>query len=80
MYTAARVILVIVSVLMATVILTQSGRSAGLGALTGGGNEAAGNARRGKGTDPILARVTSVVAIIFYLVAIYIAWIVTHSA
>lgn len=77
MLTAGKIILVILSLLLITVILLQSGRSGGLGAITGGGNEV-GASRRNRGTDPMLAKVTSVVGVLFYLVGIAIAWLVTH--
>lgn len=77
MLTGAKVVLVILSVVLIAAILLQSGRSAGLGAITGGSNE--GTSRRGKGTDPILARTTTIAAIVFYVITIFIAWIVTHS-
>lgn len=78
MLTAAKIVLVIVSVFLIAVILLQSGRSAGLGAITGGGNEQ-GSSRRGRGTDPLLARATSIMAFFFYVIAILIAWFVTHG-
>ena len=77
MLTGAKVVLVIISVILIASVLLQSGRSAGLGAITGGSNES--TSRRGKGTDPLLARTTTVVAIVFYVITILIAWIVTHS-
>jgi preprotein translocase subunit SecG len=75
--TAGKIILVILSLLLIAVVLLQSGRSGGLGAITGGGNEV-GASRRNQGTDPMLARVTSVVGVLFYIVALAIAWLVTH--
>ena len=77
MLTAAKIILVVVSVLLIAVILLQSGRSAGLGAITGGGNEG-GSFRRGKGTDPLLAKATTVIATLFFVVSLWIAWLITH--
>ncbi len=76
MLTAAKVLLVILCVVLIAGILLQSGRSGGLGAITGGSNEGMG--RKSKGTDPILVRVTSIAAIVFYVVTILIAWLVTH--
>ena len=78
MLTAAKIILVIIAITIIAVILLQSGRSAGLGAITGGGNEV-GNSRRNKGTDPLLAKITIVIAVLFYGVGIWIAWMVSHS-
>lgn len=77
MMTLAKILLVVICVFLVLTILLQSGRSAGLGALTGGGNEA-GQGRRGRGMDPLLARVSSVVAVLFFLVGIWIAWLVAH--
>ncbi len=77
MLTAGKIVLVVLSLLLIAVILLQSGRSGGLGAITGGGNEV-GASRRNRGIDPMLAKVTSVVGILFYLVALAIAWFVTH--
>lgn len=77
MLSAAKIILVVLSLLMIAVILAQSGRSGGLGAITGGGNEV-GASRRNRGTDPMLAKVTSVFGVLFYIVALGIAWLVTH--
>lgn len=75
---AAKIVLVVVSIVLVASILLQSGRSAGLGAITGGGNEG-GASRRGKGADPMLAKATSVIAIVFYLVTLVIAYLVAHS-
>ncbi len=77
MLTAGEIVLVILSILLIAVVLLQSGRSGGLGAITGGGNEV-GASRRNRGTDPMLARITSVVGLAFYAVGITIAWLVTH--
>lgn len=74
---AAKIALVVISIILIAVILLQSGRSAGLGAITGGGNDQ-GTTRRGRGTDPILARATTIMAALFYIAAIFIAWLVTH--
>ncbi|MCI0182244.1 MAG: preprotein translocase subunit SecG [Acidibacillus sp.] len=77
MLTTAKIVLVIISVLIVTVVLLQSGRSAGLGAITGGGNEV-GASRRNRGTDPMLGRVTMVMAFLFFVDLIWIAWMVSH--
>ena len=77
MLIAGKIVLVVLSLLLIAVILLQSGRSGGLGAITGGGNEV-GASRRNRGTDPTLAKVTTVVGILFYIVALAIAWFVTH--
>lgn len=78
MMTLAKILLVAICIFLVLTILLQSGRSAGLGALTGGSNEA-GQGRRGRGMDPFLAKVSSVVAVLFFLVGIWIAWMVAHQ-
>jgi len=78
MILAAKIALVVFSVVLVAVILLQSGRSAGLGAITGGGNEG-GASRRGKGTDPLLAKATSVMAVVFYVITLLIAFLVAHQ-
>lgn len=74
MLIAAKIVLVILCVLLITVILLQSGRSAGLsGAITGGSDQAL--SRRPKGIDTLLGRVTVVIATLFFLVALAIAYL-----
>lgn len=74
MLIAAKIVLVILCVLLITVILLQSGRSAGLsGAITGGSDQAL--SRRPKGIDALLGRVTVVIATLFFLVALAIAYL-----
>ncbi|MFO2549328.1 preprotein translocase subunit SecG [Alicyclobacillus cycloheptanicus] len=73
----AKVALVVVSVLLICVVLLQSGRSAGLsGAITGGSDQAAN--RRPKGTDSFLAKVTVVIAVLFFIVTLGIAYLNAH--
>lgn len=75
---AAEIALVVVCVLLVLVILLQSGRSAGLsGVITGGGNQVSG--RKAKGMDSLLGKVTVVVAILFFLVAMAIAFLFRHK-
>ncbi|MDP9729713.1 preprotein translocase subunit SecG [Alicyclobacillus tolerans] len=77
MLAAAKVVLVILCVLLVTVILLQSGRSAGLsGVITGGSDQA--NTRKPKGLDSLLGRVTVVLAIFFFLLTLFIAYFSNH--
>ncbi|MCL6452154.1 MAG: preprotein translocase subunit SecG [Alicyclobacillus sp.] len=74
MLAAAKVTLVVLSVLLVVVILFQSGRSAGLsGVITGGGDQVTN--RRPKGIDSFLAKVTVVIATLFLLVTLLIAYL-----
>ncbi|MFD1676737.1 preprotein translocase subunit SecG [Alicyclobacillus fodiniaquatilis] len=69
---AAKIVLLVLCVLLILVILLQSGRSAGLsGVITGGSNQVTN--RRAKGLDPFLGKVTVVLAILFFLVTMFIA-------
>ena len=77
MLTAAKVVLVVLSVLLVIVILFQSGRSAGLsGVITGGSGQATG--RRAKGMDSFLAKVTVGLAVLFFLITLFIAYLFAH--
>jgi len=76
MLAAAKVILVILSVLLIAVILMQSGRSAGLSGVIMGSDQA-GN-RRAKGMDSLLAKTTVVIAVLFFLVTLGIAYLFVH--
>lgn len=78
MLAAAKVALVVLSVSLIVVILVQSGRSAGLsGVITGGGDQATN--RRPKGMDSFLAKVTVVIATLFLLVTLLIAYLGANS-
>ncbi len=77
MLAAAKVILAILSVLLILVILLQSGRSAGLsGVITGGADQMVN--RRARGLDSLLAKVTVVIATLFFLVTLLIAYLGVH--
>lgn len=75
----AKILMVILSVLLVTVILLQSGRSAGLSGVITGGSDQVVN-RRSKGMDALLARVTVGVAILFFLTALLIAYLLSTHA
>lgn len=74
MLAAAKVTLVVLSVLLVLVILLQSGRSAGLSGVIAGGSGQAAN-RKPKGMDSFLAKVTVVIATLFLLVTLLIAYL-----
>jgi preprotein translocase subunit SecG len=77
MLAAAKVILAILSVFLILVILLQSGRSAGLSGVISGGSDQAVN-RRAKGLDSLLAKVTVVIAALFFLVTLTTEYLLTY--
>lgn len=72
-----KIALVALSVILITVILLQSGRSAGLSGVITGGSDQASN-RRPKGVDSLLAKVTVVISVLFFLVTLGIAYLNAH--
>lgn len=76
MHTALLVLLVIVSIALITVVLLQSGKSAGLsGAISGGAEQLFGK-QKARGLDLVLHRATVVLSILFFLLTILVAYIV----
>lgn len=63
-------LLVIVSLALIVVVLLQSGKSAGLsGAISGGAEQLFGK-QKARGLDLVLHRVTIVLAVLFFILAI----------
>ncbi|KMM37019.1 preprotein translocase subunit SecG [Guptibacillus hwajinpoensis] len=76
MHLAATIALVIVSVLLITVVLLQSGKSAGLsGAITGGAEQLFGK-QKARGFEAVLNKVTVVLAVLFFVLSILVAYLV----
>jgi preprotein translocase subunit SecG len=70
MHALFTVLLVIVSVALIIIVLLQSGKSAGLsGAISGGAEQLFGK-QKARGIDLILHRITVVLAVLFFLLAI----------
>ncbi|MBB6281907.1 preprotein translocase subunit SecG [Geobacillus subterraneus] len=68
-------LLVIVSIALIAVVLLQSGRSAGLsGAITGGAEQLFGK-QKARGLDAVFQRVTVVLAILFFVLTILVAYV-----
>ncbi|OQP07518.1 preprotein translocase subunit SecG [Geobacillus sp. 46C-IIa] len=68
-------LLVIVSIALIVVVLLQSGRSAGLsGAITGGAEQLFGK-QKARGLDAVFQRVTVVLAILFFVLTILVAYV-----
>ncbi|MDP4105658.1 MAG: preprotein translocase subunit SecG [Bacillota bacterium] len=67
-------LLVIVSVALIIIVLLQSGKSAGLsGAISGGAEQLFGK-QKARGIDLILHRITVVLAVLFFLLAIGVSY------
>ncbi|KKI92947.1 preprotein translocase subunit SecG [Bacillus sp. SA1-12] len=76
MHTALIILLVLVSIALITVVLLQSGKSAGLsGAISGGAEQLFGK-QKARGLDLILHRATIVLSVLFFILTILVAYIV----
>ncbi|HET7628057.1 MAG TPA: preprotein translocase subunit SecG [Bacillales bacterium] len=75
-HTIFTILLIAVSIGIIIVVLLQSGRSAGLsGAITGGAEQLFGK-KKARGIEAGLTRITVVLAILFFLLAIGVAYFV----
>ncbi|HEY4531923.1 MAG TPA: preprotein translocase subunit SecG [Kurthia sp.] len=73
MHTAVLVSLLIVSIALIVAVLLQSSKSAGLsGAISGGAEQLFGK-QKARGLDLVLHRITIVLSVIFFVLAITIA-------
>ena len=70
MHTALMVILLIASVILIVSILLQSGNSDGLSGSIAGGAEQLFGKRKSRGYDALLAKITTVAAIVYIVVAL----------
>lgn len=74
LHTILLTLLVIVSIGLIVVVLLQSGKSAGLsGAISGGAEQLFGK-QKARGIDLILHRITIVLAVLFFVLAIAVAY------
>ncbi|MCD8503328.1 MAG: preprotein translocase subunit SecG [Bacillaceae bacterium] len=68
------VLLVIVSILLILVVVLQSGKSAGLsGAISGGAEQLLGK-QKARGIDAFLGRATAILAVLFIVLAVLVAY------
>lgn len=73
MHTVLLVLLMVVSLGLVTLVLLQSGKSAGLsGAISGGAEQLFGK-QKARGMDLILHRATIVLAVLFFVLALAIS-------
>jgi preprotein translocase subunit SecG len=76
LHTILLTLLVIVSIALIVVVLLQSGKSAGLsGAISGGAEQLFGK-QKARGIDLVLHRMTVVLAVLFFVLAIAVAYFV----
>lgn len=74
--TILTIALLVISVCIIVFVLLQPGKSSGLsGAITGGAEQLFGK-KKARGIEAVLARVTVVLAILFFLVALGVAYFV----
>ncbi|MDQ0254612.1 preprotein translocase subunit SecG [Evansella vedderi] len=74
MQTLATILLIIVSLLLITVVVLQSGRSAGLsGAISGGAEQLVGK-QKARGLEAVLGKATIVLGVLFFLLTIAVAF------
>ncbi len=69
------VLLVILSLALIAIVLLQQGRSAGLGTISGGAEQLFGK-QKARGIDALLHRLTIGIAVLFFLVALAVAYFV----
>ncbi|KIL43770.1 MULTISPECIES: preprotein translocase subunit SecG [Jeotgalibacillus] len=76
METLLTVLLVITCISLIVVVLLQSGKSAGLsGAISGGAEQLFGK-QKARGIDLVLNRITIVLAVLFFVLTISVAFVV----
>ncbi|MBT2657388.1 MULTISPECIES: preprotein translocase subunit SecG [Bacillaceae] len=67
-------LLVIVSIALIAVVLLQSGKSAGLSGAISGGAETLFGKQKARGMDLILHRITVVLSVLFFLLALAVTY------
>lgn len=70
MHTALMIILLLASIILIVSILLQSGNSDGLSGSIAGGAEQLFGKRKSRGYDALLARITTVAAIIYIVISL----------
>lgn len=75
MATFLTVVLVIAALVLIGLVMLQSSKSAGLGAIAGGAEQLFGK-QKARGVDLVLHRVTIGAAVIFFLAAIALAYFI----
>ncbi len=74
MLTAVKILLILVSIALITVVVLQSGRSAGLsGAITAGAEQLFGK-QKARGLDALLSKLTVILAVLFFILTVSVAY------
>ncbi len=74
LHTISVILLVLVSLGLITIVLLQSGKSAGLsGAISGGAEQLFGK-QKARGIDAVLHRITIVLSVLFFVLTIAVAY------
>ncbi|QFT90564.1 preprotein translocase subunit SecG [Bacillus sp. THAF10] len=68
------ILLIIVAIALITVVLLQSGKSAGLSGAISGGAESLFGKQKARGLDLILHRTTVVLGVLFFILTVTIAY------
>ncbi|GAB6100157.1 hypothetical protein JCM16358_20360 [Halanaerocella petrolearia] len=68
-----KILLIIVSITLIVSVLLQSGKSAGLGGLDGGGATGSLFGDQGKALDQVLSKVTTAAAVLFMILSLVVA-------
>ncbi|WP_067840629.1 preprotein translocase subunit SecG [Amphibacillus sediminis] len=68
-------LLVITSVILIILVVMQSGKSEGLGAISGGAEQLFGK-KKARGIDAVLQRATIIASIVFFLLTFALAYII----
>ncbi|RBW71219.1 preprotein translocase subunit SecG [Bacillus taeanensis] len=76
MYVAAVTLLIIVCIGLITLVLLQSGKSAGLSGSISGGAEQLFGKQKARGIDAVLHRITVVLAVLFFVFTIAVAYFI----
>ena len=74
MHAIVVILLVIVSIALIVIVLLQSGKSAGLSGSISGGAEQLFGKQKARGIDLILHRITVVLAVLFFLLALSVSY------
>ncbi|MDI3328385.1 MAG: preprotein translocase subunit SecG [Alicyclobacillaceae bacterium] len=79
MLTILKVLLVLVSLGLIGTVLLQSGRSAGLsGTIAGGAEQLVG--RKARGFDAVLVKATVVLGVLFFVITLAVAWLISRGS
>ena len=77
MYTAVVILLAIDAIAMITLVLLQSGKSAGLsGAISGGAEQLFGK-QKARGIDAVMHKATIVTAVLFFVLTFLLAYVLS---